>query len=568
MEVRNISSQSQSSQAAGGRIVNNGSTAGNVPVTRAVSASMLANMEKGSIFSGDIIDVRNSFIKILLDGNQTITAKTSDNSNLNIGDYIKFVVKENTGDQIFIKTLNINNSHTNPLVLALQSGNIPVTEENMNMVSEMMRNEMPIDKNSVNEMYKNISMFENSNPKTIVNLVRHEIPLNETNISQFEKYINYEHRLNFELLSIADEIPNTLLNISNGNEQSAKNIFNDIINNLPDVTEADIYNNDMIEENIINEKSVIDKEDVYELNSNYADDLSDKIFEGIDINHNSVDEIIKYIIENNNDNNSDNDNINNTNNTSDKEFDLNSLINSKEFYIPNKEFLQKLTNVLNDNQFSTLMKNEKVLKYLKAGILKKYLIDINKLGNNGKDIKENIKASYERLENEIKQLEDTFKNYPKEASDLFEKTNSIKQNLSFMNEINQMASYVQLPLRFSNGTTHGELYVYNKAHGKLADKDVLTAFMHLDMDNLGATDIDIRLEESKLSTNFSMSDDLSAKIVEEHLSELKDRLIQAGYNVSINVKTEELSNENPFEKVLELDRPKMSIKRFSFDVRA
>lgn len=49
MEIRNISSQNQ---ATGGRIVNNGSMAGNVPVTRAVSSSMLANMEKGLYFQG------------------------------------------------------------------------------------------------------------------------------------------------------------------------------------------------------------------------------------------------------------------------------------------------------------------------------------------------------------------------------------------------------------------------------------------------------------------------------------------------------------------------------------
>lgn len=164
MEIRNISSQNQ---ATGGRIVNNGSMAGNVPVTRAVSSSMLANMEKGTVFSGDIIDVRNSFIKILLDGNQTITAKAGDNSNLNIGDYIRFMIKDNTGDQILIKALNVDNSHTNPLIMALKSANIPVTEDNMNMISEMMRNEMPIDANSVNEMYKNISMFEKVIPKLL-----------------------------------------------------------------------------------------------------------------------------------------------------------------------------------------------------------------------------------------------------------------------------------------------------------------------------------------------------------------------------------------------------------------
>lgn len=549
MEIRNISSQNQ---ATGGRIVNNGSMAGNVPVTRAVSSSMLANMEKGTVFSGDIIDVRNSFIKILLDGNQTITAKAGDNSNLNIGDYIRFMIKDNTGDQILIKALNVDNSHTNPLIMALKSANIPVTEDNMNMISEMMRNEMPIDANSVNEMYKNISMFEKSNPKTIVNLVRHEIPLNETNIAGYEKYINYEHRLNYELSSIVDDIPKALDSVSQKDVSAAKNIFNEIINNLPDFVEVQGNIDIAADENIF--KFINDEAGIVLPDKSLSNEVVTDNSIGVDLSNEAVTDNSVGV-------------DNSAAETSANELLENTALNGNN--IPNKEFLLKLTNDLNDNQFSALLKNEKVLKYIKAGILKEFSIDVNKLNSNGEELKDNIKSLYEKLENKIRQLEADFKNYPKEAANLLEKTNGLKQNLSFMNEINQMASYVQLPLKFSESTNHGDLYVYNKNHGKLADKEVLTAFMHLDMDNLGATDVDIKLENERLSTNFSLADDLSAKIVEEHLSELKERLTLAGYNVSINVKTEKTTEEeNPFEKVLEIDRPKMSIKRFSFDVRA
>lgn len=549
MEIRNISSQNQ---ATGGRIVNNGSMAGNVPVTRAVSSSMLANMEKGTVFSGDIIDVRNSFIKILLDGNQTITAKAGDNSNLNIGDYIRFMIKDNTGDQILIKALNVDNSHTNPLIMALKSANIPVTEDNMNMISEMMRNEMPIDANSVNEMYKNISMFEKSNPKTIVNLVRHEIPLNETNIAGYEKYINYEHRLNYELSSIVDDIPKALDSVSQKDVSAAKNIFNEIINNLPDFVEVQGNIDIAADENIF--KFINDEAGIVLPDKSLSNEVVTDNSIGVDLSNEAVTDNSVGV-------------DNSAAETSANELLENTGLNGNN--IPNKEFLLKLTNDLNDNQFSALLKNEKVLKYIKAGILKEFSIDVNKLNSNGEEFKDNIKTLYEKLENKIRQLEADFKNYPKEAANLLEKTNGLKQNLSFMNEINQMASYVQLPLKFSESTNHGDLYVYNKNHGKLADKEVLTAFMHLDMDNLGATDVDIKLENERLSTNFSLADDLSAKIVEEHLSELKERLTLAGYNVSINVKTEKTTEEeNPFEKVLEIDRPKMSIKRFSFDVRA
>lgn len=326
MEIRNISSQNQ---ATGGRIVNNGSMAGNVPVTRAVSSSMLANMEKGTVFSGDIIDVRNSFIKILLDGNQTITAKAGDNSNLNIGDYIRFMIKDNTGDQILIKALNVDNSHTNPLIMALKSANIPVTEDNMNMISEMMRNEMPIDANSVNEMYKNISMFEKSNPKTIVNLVRHEIPLNETNIAGYEKYINYEHRLNYELSSIVDDIPKALDSVSQKDASAAKNIFNEIINNLPDFVEVQGNIDIAADENIF--KFINDKAGIVLPDKSLSNEVVTDNSIGVDLSNEAFTDNSVGV-------------DNSAAETSANELLENTALNGNN--IPNKEFLLKLSNDL------------------------------------------------------------------------------------------------------------------------------------------------------------------------------------------------------------------------------
>lgn len=557
MEVRNVNSQGQSGRTAGGRGVSNGNSVGNVPVTRAVSPSMLANMEKGSIFSGDIIDVRNSFIKILLDGNHTIMAKATNNSNLNIGDYIRFMIKDNTGSQVLIKALNVDNSHTNPLLLALKSANIPITEDNMKMVSEMMRNEMPIDINSINEMYKNIALFENSNPKTIVNLIRHDIPLNESNIEGYERYINYEHRLMYELADLAEEIPSALENILKEHFSTGRKIFYELINVLPDGSENEEENiNIVADENIfeivndVTEASDTDKSIEYA--SSVLIDENPASGEIVNENVISIDEITKNIMDGN----------------IGAEIDLNEFIASLEFKIPKKEFLLKLTALSNDNQLETLLKKELTVKYLKTALLKNFSIDVNKIGESGEDIKKNIKALYEKLNEQTKELTDTFKNYPAEASTLIDKLNGIRQNLSFMNEINQMASYVQLPIKFSEGVKHGELYVYNKNHGKPVEKDVLTAFMHLDMDNLGATDIDIRLEGKRLSANFEMTDDISASIVEKHLEELKSKLTLIGFNVSVSVKTDENQDDTPFEKLLEIDRPKMSIKRFSFDVRA
>lgn len=573
MEVRNVGLQGQSGAINGNRTGNTTGQVGNVPVTRAVSSSMLASLEKGSVFSGDIIDVHNSSIKILLEGNQTITARAMNNANLNIGDYIKFMIKDNTGGQVLIKAISVDNSHTNPLMQALTTANIPVNERNMQMVSEMMRNEMPIDKNSINEMYKNIMSFETESAATIVNIVRHDIPLNAENIVQFDKYMNYEHRISFELNNIADEIPDFLDKLGRTSINTARQFINDLVDSLPNSTS--------VSENISNINLVADEDvilkNLFNINIENENEFSETDLTGNKssqgIANGDLNDSINANKEHNEINFTDSDIIN-----ADENLDRNgslksifveddNLFDGFNREITSKELMQQLIKNLPENEFKELINSNKFVKYIKNALSKEFNIDITKINSNGIKLKTSVKEMYEKLNDRIDNLMDSLKNFQKEGASLLDKTAALKQNLSFMNEINQMASYVQLPLHFSESKNHGELYVYNKSHGKIIDKDVLTAFMHLDMDNLGPTDVDIRLENKKLSTKFSLADEMSVNIVEEHLEELKDKLTKAGYNVTLNV-TEIESETVPFEKVLENDRPKMSIKRFSFDVRA
>ena len=141
--------------------------------------------------------------------------------------------------------------------------------------------------------------------------------------------------------------------------------------------------------------------------------------------------------------------------------------------------------------------------------------------------------------------------------------------MKFMQDLNQMAANIQLPVKFNENKAHGDLYVFNRKKGMPVSKDVVTAFLHLDMESLGATDVHVSLEKPALKTDFVLWDDESAKIVERHLFELKERLEKKGFVTSISVECKpDETTSNPFDKMLETDKPQISIKRYSFDVRA
>lgn len=538
MDIKNVGIRNSSINDNSGKVSNSSNTPGNVPVTRVASAALLANLSKGSVFSGDIIDIRNSAIKILLDGNQTIQAKAMNGSDLNIGDYIKFMVKENNGSQILIKALSIDNRQSNPLVLALESANIPVNERNMQMVSEMMRNEMSIDKYSINEMYKNISAFESESPASIVNIVRHDISLTSENIKQFDNYMNYEHRIMYELHDIASDIPEFIKANLDSNESGMRGFVAELLTELPDTIVSDTNDTSII--------NMVADEDIF------INNIDDTEIVDVGLNDNSIEE------------------KNSQSGVVNDDMPLENQVTQSGIddmkYLDTKSALNLIATLPKD-ELSQFISSNKFEKLVKEAMSKDFSLNVNEFTDNGNEIKESVIRLYEKLEKNIEKFMDLLKNTGSNTDNLSDKLNNLKNNLSFMNEINQMASYVQLPLKFSETKNHGDLYVYNKNRGKIVDKDVITAFMHLDMEYLGATDINIRLEKNSLNTTFSIADDLSVQIIDEHLYELKERLEKTGFIVSLSV-TRKNKEITPFEEMLETDKPKISIKRYSFDVRA
>ena len=115
---------------------------------------------------------------------------------------------------------------------------------------------------------------------------------------------------------------------------------------------------------------------------------------------------------------------------------------------------------------------------------------------------------------------------------------------------------------------NSELYVYtNKKNPRDMDGE-LSAFLHLDMDYLGSTDISVKMKGTAVKTNFYMADDASYELILAHAEELAERLENKGYQCQIEVKSEE-KDMDFVEDFLKHDMPSAGkVYRYSFDVRA
>ena len=171
---------------------------------------LLKNLRPGSVFEGTILEVKNGQAMIGLANGEVIQARLDLVLDLMQGSSMFFQVKSKDDMQIAIKPYTQEPMHNPTLLNALQSAGVEVTDKNLSMVSTMMEEQMPIDKQSVLAMVRNRMDYPQAEIKTVVQMTKYQLPLSETNISQFEHYKNDQAQVMKQLNIVIDDILKTI----------------------------------------------------------------------------------------------------------------------------------------------------------------------------------------------------------------------------------------------------------------------------------------------------------------------------------------------------------------------
>lgn len=229
--------------------------------------------------------------------------------------------------------------------------------------------------------------------------------------------------------------------------------------------------------------------------------------------------------------------------------DLRGLLDSK--FPVDREHLNRL---LSSKEFKALVKD---------GLEQQWTIRPEELTGSDK-----INKLYEKLDRQMDRIGQVLRATGQENANFTQTAADIRSNVEFMNQINQAYTYVQIPLKMSGQTASGELYVYTNRKSLMEGDKELTAFLHLDMDNLGPTDISVKLLRREVSTNFYLENDAAYDLIEQHLPILEERLKAKGYNCKVSV-INESRHVNFVEDFLKKDQPSAGqLHRYSFDMRA
>ena len=568
----------------------NNSVANGEPMTGAKGVeklvSSLNEMSKGMIFEGTVSSVRGNQVKLALSNGQQILARLAGKFSFEQGQSVFFQVKNNDGGTIEIKPYTVDGEGANlTLMDALKAAGLPVDGINLSMVNKMMEEQMPIDKTSLNQMYQLVQDNKDINVTTLVELKRLGIEINQVNAAQFENYANDKQAITIAMDSLIDELPNALsaedLSMYKLVTQ-ARDILNIVTEGLPEEAFISSEASDMSQYEAImrdNQSSPVVKKhfNIAELfeSLNSVSGESQDIHTTQKINNApAIDTIILQ----------ENETKSNTIGflLSDKQIEeLNEQVRMllpdlQENNISLYSEDSSVVGILNDikSMLENTPANADILRHLFSGEAFKLMLKealeqqwMIKPGDLEKNPKK-LDGLYDKIEKQITNMEIILKasgvvNPKAEAL-----ADNIRGNIEFMNQINEAYTYVQVPLKMNEKNASGQLYVYtNKKSMSNPDKE-LSAFLHLDLEHLGGTDVSIKMLHRKVTTNFYLDSDESYALVKQFLPVLEKRLQDKGYNCELNVNSGS-KQMNFVAGFLKKDLPPTGqVHRYSFDIRA
>ena len=582
--------------------------------------STLEELSSGSVFEGTVSSVKNGKVTLALSDGQTITARLSGKVPLSQGTPMFFQVKSNDGVTIEIKPYTGAGSGGNPILTnALTEGTVPVTDRNLAMVDAMMKEQMPIDKQSLLNMARIANMNPGVNITTVVSMTKLGIPVSPEMAAQFENYMTDEHAILQEMDQAMNELAD-LAGSKNLTPDQAVQVNQKIVTILlPEqtVTGAPVNAEGQIEtggqttaegqivtggqttaegqttsegqiltdgrlgaeEQTVNgEQTTTAGQAIQEGTGSQAigEVLSDQQFSSLGRLLQNIPSLVEstklfpeameqdIFIDTLED-----ESVAQNLMTEDAAWKAADGKTALDKNLTVSDFLRTVSQILSENNgmasqsIQKLFGSDAYKSLLRNVMEQQWLIQPEALKQEKK-----ISQLYEKLEQQMRQVEDALKEAGVTKTRFPETAAEVRGNIEFMNQLNQAYTYVQVPLKMSGQNANGELYVYTNKKN-LRDPDAeLSAFLHLDLEHLGSTDVSVKMQHRNVKTNFYMADDASYDLVEKYLPVLEQKLKDKGYQCTITM-TKEEKKVSFGDDFLRKDMPQTgTLHRYSFDVRA
>lgn len=496
-----------------------------------INAKYLASLLAGDTVTGVVNSMKDNQVILSLPNGENLFARLAQGAQVQLGQSMTFQVQENKGNFVALRPLFGDAQQMVLVQKALEAAGLSANESNMAIVQELLARNMSIDAAMLNEMVKNNLKFPNASLDTMANLVKLNIPVTQENIEQYEAYTHYERNMAGQLDSLPSALSDTLTQLTGQDPVQAgtflKNVTAALYEGLPQEMQAglsEIMPQDAVREGLA-QKITETFNDTPQ--GGQAQALAEQITEG----NATVKETLSQLA------------------------DL--IAGAKN--IPDDtqaagQTEKKLTQLLASKELGQLLKGQiEETLYLKPQMA---------------DSEESIKGFYKRVRSSLEAVsKETQK--AAEGSALSANLNEIKSNIDFMNDLNRNMTYFQMPVRFSEGTGNGELYVFTNKKTLHNNPENVSALLHLDMEHLGPVDVYVKLAGKNVTTNFCLEDSETLDFVYDHIDRLNARLEALGYTAHFEMKLTQPQENFDFEKdFLQNQTGGAPTSQYIFDIKA
>lgn len=546
--------------------------------------SSLRSLTKGNIFEGTVSSMKNGRVTLALSSGQQISARIEGKVQLSLGQSMFFQVKSNDGSQIAIRPFSVEGTGANyTLLQALSAAGVPAESDYLSMVNRMMEEQMPIDRNSIQQMVRMVNAHPEIDVQTLVQLNKLGITIDKQNAAQFENYLDDKQAITNEFDQLIEELPQALESESLSPQQM-RSFGSEFLLALTDgLEDVPLQNNGLVSqempaefvaENTI-EKSIAEGNTIEKSGLLENGELLQTTEDGEAVSQETAtDQPVQQ-----------------SESYSATPHTLGALMDGKQLQNLNTmlgellgtdatrytkdsgvaEVLKDIQQVFKDSlpiereQIGKLFSSKEFVHMVKDTMQQQWTLQPQELEADGTD---KVTKLYDRMNAQLEKITEALKSIGQENTGFAQTAADIQGNVEFMNQINQAYTYVQIPLQMSGQNASAELFVYTNKKALAEGDRELTAFLHLDLDHLGATDVSVKMKNKQVSTNFYLDDDASYQLISLNVDRLEKRLQEKGYQCNVSV-INEAKHVNFVENFLKNDQPSAGqLHRYSFDMRA
>ena len=561
--------------------------------TEATFPKMVKSLVPGTTIQGEIIAKNGNEVQIRIDKDTVLQARLEQDVNVEEGQNIRFQVKNN-GTTLTLSLLLTNTAQADNVYKALQMAGLPINESTVAMTDEMMKLGMSIDSRSLQNMFKDVVTHTDASATDVVFLHKMDMPLTESNLRQIQNYTELQH----EVVKGMQDVTDALQGLINGTGGA------DIAAGVDIAAGADVAAGaDGVDANTLTQYQILVKELISDTlmgmlpdgagaagdvtGGNPAGGISGDVLaagvSGADLVGEALADapmsgnaaLIKGGLQDAAFSELINSGLFTEEEAAGFLKDASGLLTEKGITLSGNtasEMMKALLDITagNTQEAESLQKlfSGKVWKNLLESTVKtQWSLTPETLPKEGE-----VGKVYEKIVKSLHTLNETLLQNGSQNTALQESITNLSENIDFMNQLNQMYTYVQLPLKMQNGEKNGELYVFTNKRS-LAEKDgEVSALLHLTMEHLGPLDVYVKMNQGKVSTEFTVEKEETLLFLEKNMSILTDRLQKRGYDISckMKVKDEVGEPENPVKRLLtEKQNGVVSAHaQYAFDVRA